>query len=216
MGNNLENHIEILRKFKKYEDTFYSYLYVKDNYKEINDLTFFLISKNYISSIIDVLKYKNNIDDLNQLNIYYDSNENKEEMEEIIKMIKSQYINNNFKEFKFKIDKVKNKKMFKPNNKKELKLDEEGLFIPLIFNSWIEIKELYGCDEEVERKGFLNNGEVSIITEDNKRIDTFFVHQSTGDIIYHFCFFGDKFKKLISYLKKKSIKSLLDNLGINF
>ena len=122
MGNNPEKHIEVLRQFKKYEDIFYSYLHAKDNYKELNDLTFFLISKNDICSIIDVLKYKSNISILDQLNIYYDSNEDEEDMETIINMLKTQYINENLREFKFKIHKIKNKKMFEPNNKEKFKL----------------------------------------------------------------------------------------------
>ena len=81
-----------------------------------------MVSKKYLCSVIDVLKYKANIQPLNEINKYYDSLENKEEMKEIIKMQKAEFVNKNYQNIKFKIGKVKNREMFQSDNNKEFKL----------------------------------------------------------------------------------------------
>ena len=49
------------------------------------------------------------------------------------------------------------------------------------------------------------------------RLNTYFIHSRTGDIICHFCFIMEdilKFNKLVEYLKYNSVKQFLDKIEI--
>lgn len=224
MGADIDKRIELLRQFKKYEDTFYDYLSSNPKYSHLENLSFFLIPKNYVINFCKIFQYDNNMDELKQINIYCDNKEISEENKIIIKDLINNYMEKNKQLFKCQVNlgKIENKSMFyKRKNKKEervLKLNEEGLFIPLIYNIWREFDKNYDSDIEIKKEGFLNKGEISILTQKN-RVDSFFIGEQNNDFIYHFCFIIDEtndFSKLIAYLKNNSIREFLKNLNIDF
>lgn len=220
MGNKIDSTIEVLRQFRKYEDELY--LYLKEDYSTQNSekLKFYLIPKKYVDALTEIFKYKNNIKGLDELNIYLDCQENLKENEIIIRDLINIFKdkNNIIFDNKIELKKVKNKEMFDKENNNCFKLNEEGAFIPLTSNIWKAICKYYKNDIELFREGFINKGELSIITENN-RVDTFFVEKETGDFIYHFCLIMNNIydsEKVISFLKSNSIKFLLDKLDIKY
>ena len=220
MGNKIDPKIEVLRQFRKYENTLYSYL--KEDYITQNSefMKFYLVPNTYIVALTETFKYKNNIKELNELNVYLDSHENIDEKENeiIIKDLINEFKkkNNSIFDIQIKFKKVKNEEMLDNNKKDSLKLNDEGAFLPLTSNIWKTICHYYNNDIELCRKGFINKGELSIKTE-KQRVDTLFVEEETGDSIYHFCLIMNNVidsLKVISFLKSNSIKFLLDKLEI--
>ena len=220
MGNKIDPKIEVLRQFRKYEDKLYSYLKEDFNTKNAEKIQFYLIQKKYVAILTETFKYKDNIKDLDELNIYFDSQDNLNEkdkemiIENLINIFKEK--NHVIFDIQIELKKVKNKQMLDKENNNSFKLNEEGEFIPLTSNIWKTISHFYKNDIELCKEGFINKGEISIRTED-KRVDTFFVEEETGDLIYHFCLIMNKIidsQKVISFLKSNSIKFLLDKLEI--
>ena len=220
MGNKIDPKLEVLRQFRKYEDTLYSYLKEDFKIKDTEKLQFYLIQKKYVVILTETFKYRNNIKELDDLNIYFDSHENLNEkdkemiIEELINEFKKK--NHSIFDIQIELKKVKNKNMLDKENNNSFKLNEEGEFIPLTSNIWKTICNFYKNDIELCKEGFINKGEISIRTED-KRVDTFFVEEETGDFIYHFCLIMNNIidsQKVISFLKSNSIKFLLDKLEI--
>ena len=215
MGNKIDPKIEVLRQFRKYENILYSYLKEDYNSKASENMKFYLISNKYIVALTEMFKYKNNIKELDELNTYLDC-EYLEEKEMIIENLLNEFKkkNNSIFEIQIEFKKVKNQEML--DEKNSFKLDEEGAFIPLTSNIWKAICHYYKNDINLSRYGFINKGELSILSE-NKRVDTLFVEEETGDYIYHFCLIMNSIidsKKVISFLKSNSIKFLLDKLKI--
>ena len=218
-NNQIARPLKALRNFKKYEDLFYSYL--KKNSQNFNNLDFYLVPKNYIRSFIKRFDYIQNISELNNLNLYHDTDENLPEN----KIIEKDIINNlstkykNIIESNFKLDKINNQILFtKEKSEMIFKLNKEGLFIPLSLNIWDKLSRYYGYDVVLKRKGYARKGELFILTEE-KRIDVFFKNIKTKDIIYHFCFKMDdnnNFNKLKNYFKANSAKELLHLLNIKY
>ena len=216
----MEIPIKVLKEFKEYEDKIYSEL--SPSNEELQDnLYFYLIPNKYISDFNEYFYYWKNISDLGQLNIYLNSEKNDENIVITKKIIDDLKLNNQqIFDYGIKLKKIKNKKLidkiidcdkyiFKRYN-------EEGLFVPLTYEMWHRFKKHYKCDIELKRKGFINHGEIFIITED-LRLDTYFIHRRTQDIIYHFCFIMEdifKFNKLVKYLKYNSVKQFLDKIEI--
>ena len=218
MGNKIDPKIEVLRQFRKYESTLYSYLKVDYNTKDSENLKFYLIPDKYAVALTGMFKYKDNIKELDELNTYLDCEDNLKEKEKemIIEDLLNEFKkkNNSIFEIQIEVEKVKNKEML--DEKNSFKLNNEGVFIPLTSNIWKAICQFYNNDIKLRRYGFINKGELSIITE-NKRIDTLFVEEETGDHIYHFCLIMKNeidSNKVISFLKRNSIKFLLDKLEI--
>ena len=216
----MDRQIKALRNFKKYEDNFYSFL--NKHYTNQEEIEFYLVPKAYISNFCNSFNYLKNIRELNNLNIYHDSL--KENDENII--IEKEIIRNLTETNRDII--VNNLKLYKINNnsiidnKKDsdfsFKLNNEGLFIPLLYNIWDKLYRYYGCDLVLKRKGFANKGELFILTGE-KRIDCFLKDIKTRDIIYHFCFLMEDKNNLLqlkNYFKNNSAKDLLDLLEIKY
>ena len=216
----MERQIKVLKEFKKYEDELFSYFTQTNSL--LDNLQFYIVPKNYILEFYETFRYNKNIKELEQLNIYYDTPDKTVENKEITKGIIYGLKNNNYYIFKYDInlrkiinevliDKVTN------DNKYIFKIDKDGLFIPLTFGIWEKFQRYYKCDITLKREGFVNkNGEIIIRIEDS-RIDSFFIHNRTGDVIYHFCFIEDNswiLYKLYNYFKLNSIKEFLDILNI--
>jgi hypothetical protein len=73
------------------------------------------------------------------------------------------------------------------NNLFYIKLNQEGSYIPLTPKFWNLFTLHCEFDMSIVKKGFINNGEIFILTEEEKRIDCFFTLYKTKDIIYHYC-----------------------------
>ena len=216
----MDRHIKALRNFKKYEDAFYSFL--NKLYINPEEIEFFLVPKSYITIFCNSFSYLKNINELQNLNIYHDSqNENDENTiieKDIIRNITE--ANRDIIDNNLKLQKINNNSLIESKNDSDLsfKINEEGLFIPLLYNIWDKLYRYYGCDIVLKRKGFANKGELFILTGE-KRIDCFLKDIKTRDIIYHFCFIVENKNNLIqlkNYFKNNSAKSLLDLLEIKY
>ena len=215
----MDNQLKVLRTFKKYEDLLFSY-FSKEKILEDN-LKFYIVPKKYVVEFYDTFNYNKNMKELEQLNIYYDSPEKTDENKQITKDIISGIKEDNYYVFEYNIGlrKIQNKNLIEKitnDNKYIFKLNKEGLFIPLTYEIWDKMNRYYKCDIILEREGFVHNGEISIKTEEH-RIDSFFIHNRTGDIIYHFCFIiNDSFylDKLYDYFKINNVKEFLDKFNI--
>ena len=216
----MERQIKALRNFKKYEDLFYSYLDKRSMNNE--DLEFFLVPKDYIISFCKSFNYRSNIKELINLNVYHDSQMKNDENY----IIEKDLINNltlqnrEIIEANLQLNKINNSSIIenKDASKYSFKLNQEGLFIPLLYNIWDKFNRYYGCDITLKRKGFSNNGELFVLSEE-KRIDSFFKNIKTRDVIYHFCFKMEEkknFDKLKNYFKMYSAKDLVERLGIKY
>ena len=216
----MERQIKVLKEFKKYEDTLFSYFTQTNSL--VDNLQFYIVPKSYILDFYETFRYNKNIKELEQLNIYYDSPDKTVENKEITKGIIYGLKSNNYYIFKYDIylRKIINKVLIDKvtnDNKYIFKVDKDGLFIPLTLEIWDKFQRYYKCDITLNREGFSNkNGEIIIRIEDS-RIDSFFIHNRTGDVIYHFCFIQDNswiLDKLYNYFKSNSLKEFLDKLNI--
>lgn len=216
----MDRKIKALRNFKKYEDIFYSFL--NKNYINPEEIAFFLVPKSYIITFCKTFSYLKNIKELINLNIYHDSPKENDENIIIEKDIIQKLTEEN-KDILFnnlKLHKINNNSIIDEKNGSDysLKLNNEGLFIPLLYNIWDKLYRYYGCDLVLKRKGFTNKGELFILTEE-KRIDCFIKDIKTRDIIYHFCFIikdKNNIIKLKNYFKNNSAKDLLNLLKIKY
>ena len=136
MGNKIDPKIEVLRQFRKYENTLYSYLKVDYNTKDSENLKFYLIPNKYAVALTGMFKYKDNIKELDELNTYLDCEDNLKEKEKemIIEDLLNEFKkkNNSIFEIQIEVEKVKNKEML--DEKNSFKLNNEGAFIPLTSN----------------------------------------------------------------------------------
>ena len=226
MGNSggikLEKKIIVLRNFQIYEKSLYSYFsyFNNDSPFLIQNLKFYLVPKDYIIDFCKTFNYKTNFDNIKELNVYYEHIEkdadNKQIAQDLIKDIKKKS-NPAYKNAKFK--KIINNKIIKEKTScggYELNLNKDGLFIPLTYSVWIIFKKYHNCDIELECESFSNNGELFIITEE-ERLDTFFVRSRTKDKIHHYCFIintKENLENMIIYFKQNSVKNLLDMFNI--
>ena len=226
MGNSggikLEKKIIVLRNFQLYENSLYSYFsyFNNDSPFLIQNLKFYLVPKDYIIDFCNTFNYKTNFDYIKELNNYIEnikgSKYNEKVIQKLIDDIKKES-NPAYKNAKFK--KIINNKIIKEKTScggYELNLNKDGLFIPLTYSVWIIFKKYYNCDIELECESFSNNGELFIITEE-ERLDTFFVLSRTKDKIHHYCFIintKDNLENMIIYFKQNSVKNLLDMFNI--
>ena len=218
----MEIPIKVLREFKEYEDKIYSELCSETpTLKE--KLAFYLIPKQYILDFNDYFYYWKNFTDLDTLNIYYNCPEKNDEniiiTQDLINGIKSN--NKQIFDFGIKLKKINNNILIKykiENDNHIFKIDsEEGLFVPLTKEIWDRFKKHYNCDIELNREGFINERAIFIMTE-KTRLDVYFIHNRTYDLIYHFCLimnYINEFQNLIEYFKHNKITTFLDQLNIN-
>ena len=215
--------IEVLKEFRRYESEFYTYFY-KNELKE--DLHFYLVPKNYIINLCSKFDYSKNTKELDNLLLYMKhidaEKENKKILNIIINCLKNSnqaIINNNEK-----LPKINNESIIiKRDNNIYFKISSDCSYIPLNKDIWKTFLDNYDSDIILEKKGFVNNGEIFLEIE-YKRLDCFFTLFETNDIIYHYCFVLDDIKEydnLIKYLKGKnpinSVRYLLliSNININ-
>lgn len=212
--------LKALRNFKKYEDIFYAYLNKKaPNY---DDLDFYLVPKDYIVSFCNSFNYRNNLEELKNLNIYHETQEKNIENKIIEKTLITNLRekNRNIIDTNLKLPKINNNSIISNHIGSDytLKVGKDGLFIPLSYNIWDKFHRYYGCDITLKKKGFNNKGELFIMTE-KKRIDTFFKDVKTGEVIYHFCFKMSEqnhLEQLKQYFKTHSAKELIERSKIKY
>ena len=212
--------IKVLKQFKEYEDKIYSDL-SPDTAELQDNLYYYLIPKKYIIDFNYYFYYWKNFSELERLNFYLKTPQTDENIiitKKIIDDIKKD--NPQIFDFGIKLIKINNKILIEKRvdgDKYLFKLDNENsLFVPLTEDMWVRFKKHYKCDIELKRSGFINHGEIFIITEE-KRLDTYFIHRRTFDKIYHFCLIMEdnyQFKKLVKYLKYNSVKQFFDKLEI--
>ena len=202
-GIKMDKRINLLRNFQLYENSLYSYFSYFNQKKAflIENLSFYLVPKDYIIEFCKFFDYKNNFKDLEQLNIYCNNiNEevsNKKIVKQLINNLKTSIKSSNPSAFtkNEKLQKIVNRNIIKEKKGEGyiFKLNKDGLFIPLTYAIWVEFIKYYKVDIELKMKdSFSNNGELFIITEENKRLDTFFLRGRTKDIIHHYCFIVEK------------------------
>ena len=216
----MEIPIKVLKEFKEYEDKIYSQL-SPTNTELQDDLDFYLVPKEYINDFNDYFHYFKNIRELGLLNLYLKSDKNDENIVITKNLIKDLKKNNqHIFDFGIKLKEISNKILIdkKVDRDKYIfkRYNEEGLFVPLTYEVWHRFEKHYKCDIELKRKGFINHGEIFIISEDT-RLDTYFIHRRTLDIIYHFCLIMEdiiEFNKLVKYLKYNSVKQFFDKIEI--
>lgn len=215
----------VLKEFRKYESEFYSYLFGFPSTKD--DISFYFIPKQYIIDFCSKFYFSHFSDELDNLIIYLDSTETKEN-----KIIKEGLINslNDRIDNKTSLEKIKNESLLQKYVSKDifyLKFNQEGSFIPITSNIWNLFADYYGYDIILMKKGFVNEGEVFILTEEEKKIDCFFTLFNTKDLIYHYCFIMDNYDEygiIINFFKKSGPQfsaryliflSKVDVLGVN-
>ena len=199
--------LEVLKEFRRYESEFYSYFY-GDQLKE--DLNFYLIPKTYINNALSKYDYSKNIKDLDNLILYMKSINEERENKLIINIIindlkrsNDDIITNNIN-----LPKIKNENIIiRRDSNIFFEVKEDYSFIPLTKDIWKILYNNYNSDLILEKKGFVNNGEIYIEIE-YKRIDCFFTLFKTKDLIYHYCFVLDdltEYENFIKYLKGNKV-----------
>lgn len=198
----MSKQLVILTEFRKYELELYKYLFGDPNKKE--DIDFYFISKEYILNFCNKFNFSAFSDEIDNLLTYIDSPDTKEN--KIIKEGLVENLNERINQ-NLKMEKINNQKMIQKFISKEmfyLKFNQEGSFIPLTHDIWEMFSDYYDHDIILNKKGFLSEGEIFIISEEEKKIDCFFTIFNTKDIIYHFCFIVDNFNefaKVINFFK---------------
>ena len=192
--------IEILKEFRKYERTLYTYFF--DSEKKIEDIAFYFIPTEYIIKFCKDFKYSQNSEELDQLIVYTEAEKNscnKTIIDLILDNLK--YRINIRKDFEKIIN--DNLIMKELNNSYVLKFSKDGSFIPLTAEFWNLFTNHCEYDKLITKKGFVNNGEIFIPTEEENKIDCFFTLYKTKDLIYHYCFIMDTpdFDTVVSYFK---------------
>ena len=199
----MSKQIMILKEFRKYESELYDYLFGFPSTKE--NITFYFIPKDYIINFCKKLNFSNFSDELDNLIIYLECPETKENKiikEGLIKTLNDKMDNS------ITLEKIKNEKMIQKYISKEIfymKFTQEGSFVPLTEKIWKIFSDYYNYDILLTKTGFINEGEIFVLTEEEKKIDCFFTLLETKDIIYHYCFIMDnlyEYEKVINYFKK--------------
>jgi len=219
-GSSMPNQTKILIEFRKYEMELYNYFFGIPDTKE--DITFYFISKEYIYNFIKKFNFSDFSNELDNLMIYRANSDdpyNKIIANDLLKSINDKLDN------KLVMEKINNKKLlekFVSRNTFYIKMDKEGSFIPLTKDIWELFSEFYGYDEILSKTGFINEGEIFILTEEEKKIDCFFTFFETKDRIYHYSFImdtKDEFEKLKNHFKNKgpefSARYLISNSQID-
>ena len=178
--------LEVLKEFRKYELQLYKYFF--DPSKKISEnLEFYFIPKEYIIRFCEDYKYSNISNDLDNLIVYSEAEQTTEN-----KIILKNIIENLEKRMNMekKYEKINNSEMtlkIGTNSLFFIHLEPKGSFIPLTKEFWNYYTLHCEYDMAITKKGFVNNGEIFILTEEEKRIDCFFTLLETKDIIYHYC-----------------------------
>ena len=200
----MSKQIMILKEFRKYESELYDYLFGFPSTKE--NITFYFIPKDYIINFCTKLNFSNFSDELDNLIIYLEGPETKENKiikEGLIKTLNDKMDNS------ITLEKIKNEKMIQKYISKEIfymKFTQEGSFVPLTEKIWKIFSDYYNYDILLTKTGFINEGEIFILTEEEKKIDCFFTLIYTKDLIYHYVFIMDNFdeyKKVKIHFKNK-------------
>ena len=219
-GSSMPNQTKILIEFRKYEIELYNYFFGIPDVKE--DIIFYFISKEYIFDFLKKFNFSEFSNDLNNILIYKANSEdpyNKIIANDLIKSINDKIDNH------LVMEKINNKNLlekFVSGNTFYMKMGKDGSFIPLTKDIWDLFSDLYGYDEILSKKGFVNEGEIFILTEEEKKIDCFFTFLEGKDRIYHYSFIMDtfeEFEKLKNHFKNKgpefSARYLILNSQIN-
>ena len=204
MGNGMSKQTEILREFRQYEIELYDYFFGIPEIKE--NINFYFIPKQYVDEFCRKFNFSSFSDDLDDLILYLgaeETPENKVVLENLKKNINDKIDN------KIEMEKINNNQMLEKFESEKIffiKLNKDGAFIPLTKNIWDKFIDYYKCDIILSKNGFVNEGELFIITEEEKKIDCFFTYYPTKDLIHHYIFIMDnfdEFEKVKNYFKKK-------------
>ena len=178
--------LEVLKEFRKYELQLYKYFF-DPSQKISENLEFYFIPKEYIIRFCEDYKYSNISNDLDNLIVYSEAEQTTEN-----KIILKNIIENLEKRMNMekKYEKINNSEMtlkIGTNSLFFIHLEPKGSFIPLTKEFWNYYTLHCEYDMAITKKGFVNNGEIFILIEEEKRIDCFFTLLETKDIIYHYC-----------------------------
>lgn len=196
----MKNETWLLYEFREYEEDIYSNLFGSPSIKE--DIDFYFIPKRYIIHFCEISNYSDLFDELNLLLLYLRAEEN-----DAIQLVRSDIIKNLNKicSDKITLEKIENMSIISKYDKEKdifyMKFEPESGFIPLKIGIWALFKSLYKSDIDLTKKGFLNDGEIFILTENEFKIDCFFTLYDTKDFIYHFCFKMRNYKEYEDFHK---------------
>lgn len=203
---NMSKPLKILIEFRKYEKELYKYLFGFPDIKE--DMTFYFISKNYIKYFLLLFNFSNFSKELDELILYLESPDDNYNNISKTRNTLLRSLNNKI-DSSLTMEKINNKKMLEKFESEKIffmKINQEGSFVPLTKNIWELFSDYYGYDVILIKKGFINEGEIFILTEEEKKIDCFFIYFHTKDLIYHYSFVMDNlidFNTLITHFKNK-------------
>ena len=210
MGSDMSKQTKLLIEFRKYEKELYNYFFGIPDIKE--DIPFYFIPKDYIDAFLSKFNFVTFTNDLDEIITYNDHSEAKDkDLTDDIKKIRENLIKNVEDKIDkdLKMEKINNKKLLEKFESKDtffIKLGKEGSFVPLTKNIWELFCDYYDTDETLSKNGFVNDGEIFILTEEEKKIDCFFTFFYTKDVIYHYVFIMDnfdEFKKVKVHFKNK-------------
>jgi hypothetical protein len=210
MGSDMSKQTKLLIEFRKYEKELYNYFFGIPDIKE--DIPFYFIPKDYIDAFLSKFNFATFTNDLDEIITYNDPSETKDkDLTDDIKKIRENLIKNLEDKIDkdLKMEKINNKKLLEKFESKDtffIKLGKEGSFVPLTKNIWELFCDYYDTDETLSKTGFVNDGEIFILTEEEKKIDCFFTLIYTKDVIYHYVFIMDNFdeyKKVKIHFKNK-------------
>lgn len=230
-GSSIPDQIDVLSLYKETDS--YLRLYLSSKSSKVIQQNFYLIPKSYLESLEQTFKYEENLDELEQLNIYKNPEEQSslKENEYIFKMILEQLKKNceQILDNKTKLKKIENITIIGPDDYREgrikyqygiiknykLKTDPEGKFSLVLANLWEKLNDLYKSDIELKRIGYIVNGEIIVVTE-WVRVDSFFVFNGRKK---HFAFIMESNESLFSFvnsLKKNGTQNFLKEIGFKY
>ena len=206
-GCSMSKQTRILKEFRKYEVELYNYFFGIPEMKD--DITFYFISKEYIKDFFTKFNFSSFSKELDNIILYQSNSEedfNKIILSDLIRGLNDKIDNN------ITMEKINNKIMLHKFVSKDMffiKLNNQGSFIPLTKEIWDIFADYYGYDEILAKKGFVKEGEIFILIEEEKKIDCFFTFFETKDLIYHYSFIMDnfiEFRKIRDHFKKRGPK----------
>ena len=193
----MKNETWLLNEFREYEVDIYLNLFGSPSIKE--EIDFYFIPKQYIINFCEISNYSGLFDELNQLLIYSKAEKMESIRENIIMNL------NNLCGDKITLGKIENMSVVSKYDKEKdifyMKFEPESGFIPLKIGIWKLFNWFYKSDIVLTKKGFLNDGEIFILTENEFKIDCFFTLYDTKDLIYHFCFKMRNYKEYEDFHK---------------
>jgi hypothetical protein len=193
----MKNETKLLNEFREYEVDIYLNLFGSPYIKE--EIDFYFIPKQYIINLCQISNYSGLFDELNQLLIYSKAEKMESIRENIIMNL------NNLCGDKITLGKIENMSVVSKYDKEKdifyMKFEPESGFIPLKIGIWKLFNWFYKSDIVLTKKGFLNDGEIFILTENEFKIDCFFTLYDTKDLIYHFCFKMRNYKEYEDFHK---------------